>query len=244
MRQEFLKAVTSEDMAGIARAMIEKAKEGDVAAAKLVLQYTLGKPAETVDPDRLDEMEWEQWQREVVHSSGAHAVFESCAAETVCVLARAFVPLLQETMFKGIAATVQESERQRAASAKPQAADKQRETTSKQDERKARSGEKRQARRAQRQAGAAARVETAPEVERAAVPAWPETAETPIGGEGAREVSPMEGQKAEPDGQQASAEGLNAALARLLRMMAGTVNKRQETARHAANDFDDPERPV
>ena len=60
-RQEFMAATTKEDIAVIARAMIDKAKEGDCAAARIVLQYTLGKPAPTVDPDRLDEMEWEQW---------------------------------------------------------------------------------------------------------------------------------------------------------------------------------------
>src|SRR5436305_1991714 len=49
MRQEFLKAASKEDIAEIARAMIAKAKEGDVAAAKVVLQYTLGKPAAAVD---------------------------------------------------------------------------------------------------------------------------------------------------------------------------------------------------
>jgi hypothetical protein len=46
MRQEFMAAATKEDIAAIARAMIAKAKEGDVAAAKVVLQYTVGKPAE------------------------------------------------------------------------------------------------------------------------------------------------------------------------------------------------------
>jgi hypothetical protein len=242
MRQEFLKAVTSEDMAGIVRAMISKAKEGDVAAAKLVLQYTLGKPAQTVDPDRLDETEWEQWQREVVQMSGAHAVFKSCAAVTACVLARALVPVLQETMFKGIAATVKESDRQRGASAKPQAANKQRETTSKQDERKGRSSEEQKARRAQRQAAMTERVETAPEEQTAAVPASPETAKTPRAGEGAREVSPNERQMAEQTGQGTTTEEWDAAMAKLLRMMGGTVNKRAETARGAANDFDDGER--
>ena len=34
--------------------LVEMAKEGDVAAARLVLSYTVGKPTEAVDPDRLD----------------------------------------------------------------------------------------------------------------------------------------------------------------------------------------------
>jgi hypothetical protein len=49
-RQEFMAAVTGEDIAVIVRTLIDKAKAGDVAAARLVLQYTLGKPAATVDP--------------------------------------------------------------------------------------------------------------------------------------------------------------------------------------------------
>ncbi len=34
--------------------MVEKAEAGDVAAAKLILQYTVGKPAEAVEPDRVE----------------------------------------------------------------------------------------------------------------------------------------------------------------------------------------------
>src|SRR5258708_3197283 len=49
-----LQAVTPEKMLVIAGAMIERAQKGDVAAAKLLMQYTLGKPAATVEPDRLE----------------------------------------------------------------------------------------------------------------------------------------------------------------------------------------------
>src|SRR6185295_8345855 len=58
LRKAFLVACRNEDIIAIAKSMIEKAKEGDAAAAKLVLAYGLGKPAETVDPDRLDIEEW------------------------------------------------------------------------------------------------------------------------------------------------------------------------------------------
>jgi hypothetical protein len=84
-------------------------------------------------------------------------------------------------------------------------------------------------------------MEAMPEEETAAVPASPQ-AVRPTGGESAREASPMEGQKAEQGGQMATAEGWNAALARVLRMMGVTVNKPGETARRAANECDDGER--
>jgi hypothetical protein len=43
-----------EDMKEIGRQLVAKAKTGDVAAIKLLLQYQVGKPAPVVDPDTLD----------------------------------------------------------------------------------------------------------------------------------------------------------------------------------------------
>src|SRR3954447_14754699 len=53
LRQAMLEECAEEDLRGITRAMIEAAKRGDVAAARLVYQYTLGKPAKVVEPDRV-----------------------------------------------------------------------------------------------------------------------------------------------------------------------------------------------
>jgi hypothetical protein len=227
MRQEFLKAVTSEALAGIVRAMIAKAKEGDVAAAKLVLQYTLGKPAQTVDPDRLDEMEWQQWQREKVE--GGADVLLGTTASSICALARVAIPFHQAEKFAQFGRDVQ-ARREDA-----------REEAARRERAEARRAE-RKARRAERQARAAERVEAAPEEEEAAVPASRERVETSTGGGRAKEASPMEGRKAEEGGQTATAEGWNAAVAKVLRMMGVTVNNRGETARRAANDFEDGER--
>jgi len=55
----FLESTTAEDMKAIADTLIELAKGGNVAAAKLVLHYTIGKPAPAVQPDNLDAEEWE-----------------------------------------------------------------------------------------------------------------------------------------------------------------------------------------
>jgi hypothetical protein len=211
MRQEFLKAVTSEDMAEIARAMIAKAKEGDVAAAKIVLQYTLGRPAEAVDPDRLDEGEWQQWQREVVHTSGAHAVFEGCSAETVCAVARAVVPLLQEKMIGEIAATFQGR----------QAVPAERESAS--EEREMPSG-KREATRKKREIAS----QDAPKLRGI-------DKQTAAAGNESR-VEPL---RVEEGGQQVPGECREDVVAWVLRMLEGAVNKRPETARSAANDSPD-----
>jgi hypothetical protein len=56
----FLERATPEEMKAIADKLIEQAKGGNVAAAKLVLQYTIGKTAPAVKPDNLDAEEWEK----------------------------------------------------------------------------------------------------------------------------------------------------------------------------------------
>src|SRR5262245_7600498 len=54
LRARLLNRATEDDWDTIADALIEQARAGDTAAIKLYYQYTLGKPAQTVDPDRAD----------------------------------------------------------------------------------------------------------------------------------------------------------------------------------------------
>src|SRR5262249_33652169 len=57
-RAAILQATTHEDIKAITKKLIEMAKEGNLAAAKLLLAYTCGKADEASDPDRLDLEEW------------------------------------------------------------------------------------------------------------------------------------------------------------------------------------------
>jgi hypothetical protein len=62
LRREALAAVTPDDIHAIIAKMIELARAGDVAAAKLVLGYAVGRPAPAPtlpSPDRLAEDEWQ-----------------------------------------------------------------------------------------------------------------------------------------------------------------------------------------
>src|SRR5436309_2435241 len=54
LRQALLEEVTREDLLAIARKLKQMALEGDKGAARLLYSYTLGRPAPTVEPDRLD----------------------------------------------------------------------------------------------------------------------------------------------------------------------------------------------
>lgn len=58
MRQAMLNAVSPEDLQDVIRQVVVKARLGDLAAAKLVLSYVVGKPSTPVEPDRVDLDEW------------------------------------------------------------------------------------------------------------------------------------------------------------------------------------------
>jgi hypothetical protein len=59
LRVALISAVTPADFAAIAKALVEKAKEGNVAAARLVISYTLGKPTPAAELDNLGQTEFE-----------------------------------------------------------------------------------------------------------------------------------------------------------------------------------------
>jgi hypothetical protein len=63
LRSALLASVTEQDLEDIAHELVRQAKEGNVAAARLLLSYTLGKPSAAVDPDTLDLHEFELFRR-------------------------------------------------------------------------------------------------------------------------------------------------------------------------------------
>jgi hypothetical protein len=58
LRRALLDFVTPQRLSELAQALFEPALGGDVAAARLLLAYTLGQPAPAHDPDREDLDEW------------------------------------------------------------------------------------------------------------------------------------------------------------------------------------------
>ena len=54
LRASLIEAVGDDGLAEIVQGMVTAAKGGDVAAAKLLLSYLLGKPVESVEPDYVE----------------------------------------------------------------------------------------------------------------------------------------------------------------------------------------------
>jgi len=93
----FRNATSEEDLQIIAAKIRELAKEGDMAAAKLVLTYCIGKPREAPNPDELDRDEWRLFEQNAVNGQKATTVINSMPAKEVNGIVREVLPALSDT---------------------------------------------------------------------------------------------------------------------------------------------------
>jgi hypothetical protein len=96
-RKAFCEAVSHEDLVDIARALKDRARAGDVAAARLVLAYVVGKPTDVVEPDTLDVQEIQLYEEEVRRYSSLPSVAATPDLGLACTIARASRPGIAET---------------------------------------------------------------------------------------------------------------------------------------------------
>jgi hypothetical protein len=102
-RKAIADAVTPEHLAAIAAAMVKKALDGDVAAAKLIFSYAAGKPGAAADPDTLDAHELAVRRGSTASPEDMHALFEACPAWLLCAIAAVAAPQVQEHLQKAFA---------------------------------------------------------------------------------------------------------------------------------------------
>jgi hypothetical protein len=95
-RRALWNAVTDDDIEAIVRRQIEKAKEGDSTAAKLVLSYTVGKPVPTVDADTLDLQEWEILKKTPVPMEEFEQPLTGMPKDLACDVNRIAIPCLRQ----------------------------------------------------------------------------------------------------------------------------------------------------
>jgi hypothetical protein len=88
LRASLVHSVTPQEIIRIGDALKEKALGGDVAAIKLFFQYVLGKPAETLDPDRIAVDEWQKLRDAAIDPQAAADVVQQCPATMACHLVK------------------------------------------------------------------------------------------------------------------------------------------------------------
>src|SRR5437773_4029463 len=92
LRLALLNRVTAEDIEEVLAVLLIKAKTGDLAAIKLLLSYTIGKPGPAVDPDPLDQQEWQLHQQAAVPPAAVEDLLASLPAATANTAARSAWP--------------------------------------------------------------------------------------------------------------------------------------------------------
>jgi hypothetical protein len=127
LRSALVNCVTEADMVRIAEDLMVKARMGDLAAIKLLFQYVLGKPAETVNPDTLDIEEWQQTIRpipQIMHE--LPAAMATMPVEKLSGMVRIMQPFVQEKCAELVANPPKTSERDSTPSEqrRPQRQDK------------------------------------------------------------------------------------------------------------------------
>jgi hypothetical protein len=110
LRTALLASVTAADIEAVAQALVRQAKEGNVAAAKLLLSYTLGKPAAPVDPDTLDQQEWEIYRRSPDPAQDIGALVSRMPLPLACRMARDMLPGLDRDWTRQFADGFQRAE--------------------------------------------------------------------------------------------------------------------------------------
>jgi hypothetical protein len=73
-RAALIAAVTPEDIQRVMKALVQQAVKGNVAAARLLLAYTVGKPADPANSDRVDVEEWQLVQQTVARPEVAQTL--------------------------------------------------------------------------------------------------------------------------------------------------------------------------
>jgi hypothetical protein len=92
LRRELCQTVTGEDVKAVTLRLIEQAKGGDVAAARLLFAYAIGSPAEAVNPDTLDAQEWQNHRQMAVPFAEVDSMVWNVPADVACRLAQGWLP--------------------------------------------------------------------------------------------------------------------------------------------------------
>jgi len=94
-RRALLDAVSPEDVARVAKKLLEMAKGGDLPAAALLFKYAIGQPRPAPDPDALDVAEYELLRRSPTLAE-VHEALDRVAAGFAATMARAGQPADRE----------------------------------------------------------------------------------------------------------------------------------------------------
>jgi hypothetical protein len=94
LKRQMLAHVTDVDVMSVMRVLLGLARSGDLAAIKLFLEYTVGKPTKEVDPDQVDLHEWQLQQQTPRLGQVGELMSQGIETERANQVAREVVPIV------------------------------------------------------------------------------------------------------------------------------------------------------
>jgi hypothetical protein len=98
LRSALLGAIGQDDVQSLGRQLVARAKEGDLAAIRLVFAYSIGRPVETVDPDQLDQQEIELSRRGVMSQEDLQQLFATLGSDMALKFIRSAKPEVEKAI--------------------------------------------------------------------------------------------------------------------------------------------------
>ena len=92
LRKALLDSVSEQDLEDVVEVLKQQARQGDLAAIKLLWQYCVGKPESAKDPDRVDVDEWDRLQQMRVGQGQFEKTIEDVPACLACHVAQTYWP--------------------------------------------------------------------------------------------------------------------------------------------------------
>jgi hypothetical protein len=120
-RKALCDSVTDDDIQALTRTLLEKARAGDIAAIKLLFAYTIGRPADAVNPDTLDVDELQCFHRQALPPDMPMPPPVGVPTALACQVLRGLMPAREDAMRQALADRLRQDldkkERQQAAAA-------------------------------------------------------------------------------------------------------------------------------
>jgi len=98
LRAALVAAVPPQDVQEVMAAMAVQAKKGNVAAARLYLAYSAGKPTDVANPDQMDAEEWQLRQQNVARPEEIQHTFHNMPVQLVNQVAATALPAIADGM--------------------------------------------------------------------------------------------------------------------------------------------------
>jgi hypothetical protein len=94
LKRQLLESVTDVDVLSVLRVLLGLARSGDLAAIKLFLEYTVGKPTKEVDPDKEELHEWQLQQQTPRLDQVGELMAQGIETEVANQVTREVVPIV------------------------------------------------------------------------------------------------------------------------------------------------------